>query len=314
MANHERQGPAPRWVHAVPGPGLDAEIGEAFRALQHEEPLSDAELARVRRRLAGVASRRARAWFRLAPVVLAVLLGATGAAFADWVRPGIVSVPSWFTTRPLLKPHEVTRGGGARRATPIATETAPAAPPVVAAEPAPVAAPQVAAPNESSRSSGVALESELLQHALEKLRRDHDGAAALRALDDYRARFPGGVLASEAAVARIDALLLLGRRGEALDQLARLPLSRVGRRTELQLLRAELHAERSCQKALPDFDAVLAASAPAPLTERALYGRATCRLRLGDSPGARMDLQRYLARFPDGRFATQVRARVEAGD
>ena len=45
MANHERQGPAPRWVHAAPGVGLDAELGDTFRALQHEEPLSDVEAA-----------------------------------------------------------------------------------------------------------------------------------------------------------------------------------------------------------------------------------------------------------------------------
>jgi hypothetical protein len=312
MANHERRGPAPRWVHAAPGPGLDAEIGDTFRALQHEEPLSDVELARVRRRLSGAAARRSRAWFRLAPVVLAVLLGATGAAFADWVRPGILNVPGWFATRSLPKQREVARVSGERRVNPITSDVAPPPPPAVEPEPAPFVAAPVVAPNESSRSSGVALESELLQRALEKLRRDHDGAGALRALDDYRARFPSGVLASEAAVARIDALLLLGRRSEALEQLVRLPLSRVGRRTELQLLRAELHGERNCQKALPDFDAVLAASAPAPLAERALYGRATCRLRLGDSTGARSDLKRYLTRFPNGRFATQVRARVEA--
>ena len=88
-------------------------------------------------------------------------------------------------------------------------------------------------------------------------------------LDEHDARFPSGVLALEAAVARIDALLLVGRRADALEHLARLPLGRVGRRMELQLLRGELYAERDCRKALADFDAVLAV-APAPLSERAL--------------------------------------------
>ena len=38
---------------------------------------------------------------------------------------------------------------------------------------------------------------------------------ALRAVDDYDARFPGGMLSQEAAVVRIDALERLGRRDEA---------------------------------------------------------------------------------------------------
>jgi outer membrane protein assembly factor BamD (BamD/ComL family) len=88
-------------------------------------------------------------------------------------------------------------------------------------------------------------------------------------------------------------------------------LARVGRRMELQLLRGELYAERDCRKALADFDAVLA-SAPAPLSERALYGRATCRLHSGDAAGARVDLDQYLTRFPNGRFAEQVRERLRA--
>src|SRR6185503_6520496 len=101
-----------------------------------------------------------------------------------------------------------------------------------------------------------------------------------------------------------------GRRAEALDRLSKLPLGRVGRRTELQLLRAELQAELDCSKALADFDAVLGAAASAPFAERALYGRATCRFRLGDAVGGRRVLVQYLARYPQGRFAAQVRARV----
>ena len=44
-----------------------------------------------------------------------------------------------------------------------------------------------------------------------------DATAALRALDDHDARFPDGVLAEEAAVMRIDALVAMGRREEASD-------------------------------------------------------------------------------------------------
>lgn len=51
-------------------------------------------------------------------------------------------------------------------------------------------------------------------------------------------------------------------------------------------------------------------SAPAALSERALYGRATCRLRSGDDAGGQVDLEAYLTRFPNGRFAGQVRQRL----
>src|SRR6185436_15905415 len=79
---------------------------------------------------------------------------------------------------------------------------------IVVTQPEPPAA---AAPAESSLSR----EATLLGRALKALRRDRDPAAALRALDEYRASFPGGTLAVEARVARVDALLLLKRRPEA---------------------------------------------------------------------------------------------------
>jgi TolA-binding protein len=56
---------------------------------------------------------------------------------------------------------------------------------------------------------------------------------------------------------------------------------------------------------------LLAADAPPDLvTQRALYGRATCRAQQGDWAGARTDLEHYLARFPSGRFAAQAHAAV----
>jgi TolA-binding protein len=76
--------------------------------------------------------------------------------------------------------------------------------------------------------------------------------------------------------------------------------------------RAELRAERGrCGAALNDFNPLLAAEAPPDLvTERALYGRATCRAQQGDGAGARRDLEHYLARFPSGRFADQAQAAI----
>lgn len=303
------QGPVSRWALERRGSGIDSELGEVFRAAAHELPMSDVELLRVERRLRVGSGRRARPVLRLVPIVFAVLTGSAGAALAQWLKPGIWDMRRAFVTRVESAPPR-----RAASALPKVTAVAPTAPLSSLAQPAPPPPEpglQRAAPlaEGAPGPSGLLLESELLQKALEKLRRDHDGAAALRLLNEHGARFPSGVLALEAAVARIDALLLLGRRAEALEHLAGLPLARVGRRLELQLLRGELYAERDCRKALADFDAVLAA-APPPLGERALYGRATCRLRSGDAAGGRADLDRYLKRFPDGRFAQQVRDRL----
>jgi regulator of sirC expression with transglutaminase-like and TPR domain len=116
------------------------------------------------------------------------------------------------------------------------------------------------------------------------------------------------VLSLEARVLRIDALLALGRRSDALTQLETLPLDRVGRGAELRLVRAELRASGDCRSALADFDRVLSATPAAGAEERALRGRSLCRASLGDAVGARSDADRYLEKYPRGRFAAELRA------
>ena len=334
-----------RWVDGRPGQGLDAHLGEVFRAVPDEEPLSQAELASVGWRIARDSRRVARRpSFRHLPLVFAVLVGGAGAAFAEWARPGFWHLQRSFAPRVLDTAQDpaTANPGKALGVSPRSHEQAnahdePSAPElgsVVALAPSVVVGPNPSRSRESellpdpqaplseaapeatgskgsvTRSSPIALESELLQKALGKLRRDHDARSALALLDDYQARFPQGSLSVEASVARVDALMLMGRRGDALALLGRLPLDRVGRPIELQLLRAELQAERDCNRALPDFDAVLATSVSPGLGERALYGRAACRLRAGDAAGGRGDLQTYLARYPNGRFVEQVRAHL----
>ena len=169
--------------------------------------------------------------------------------------------------------------------------------------PAPAPAPAIerAAPTAASEEI-VALES-----AMGLLRRTHDAPAALAALDDYIARFPGGVLVREARVGRIDALLMLDRADEALRGLEELPLDAHRRSTELQLIRGELRARADCGRAETDFTAVLARVKTAALEERALYGRAACRSTRGNASGAADDLRRYVERFPNGAHADWAR-------
>lgn len=70
-------------------------------------------------------------------------------------------------------------------------------------------------------TNGLAEEIALLQRARRALARG-DAAAALSALDEHAARFPGGTLAPERAHARVSALCLAGRRAEAETEAERL--------------------------------------------------------------------------------------------
>ena len=135
-----------------------------------------------------------------------------------------------------------------------------------------------------------------------------------------RARFPGGVLAPEAGMLRAEALLQIGRKGDALAELDRLSLAQMPNSDEPHVLRGELRAAVGrWREALADFDVVLRGHAGARAyigaptdakaqgrLERALWGRALARSRLGDDAGARADLQECLRRFPGGRFASEA--------
>src|SRR5260370_34396737 len=190
-----------------------------------------------------------------------------------------------------------------------------AAPPVVVS-PRPV----VATPSPSPLSSpppalepppptGAGAEAGILRAALAALHREKDPAAALALLDQYDARYPKGTLRGEATLARARSLRELGRDDELLRLLERVSFAGVPRAAELRVLRGELRMTRGrFAEALDDFEATLVAGGPDTIVERALFGRASCRLRLGDADGARADLRRYLERFPASPRAAEVRA------
>ena len=97
----------------------------------------------------------------------------------------------------------------------------------------------------------------------------------------------------------------------------RVPLASLPNRDEQLVVRGELRAaNRRWREAEQDFDHALAAPAATPksrnLQERALWGRASARSRLGDQDGACADLDLYLRHFPGGRFAGPAAALLKA--
>jgi TolA-binding protein len=175
--------------------------------------------------------------------------------------------------------------------------------------PEPFIAPLPSRPSSPSAASSTAVSDEVrqLDQAMARLRRDHDAAAALAALDSYLDRYPHGALKQEAQLARIDSLLMLGRNQQALRELEVVRLGRGLRSTELLVVRAELRAMHDCRQAELDFTAALGRGPDAPLLERILYGRGVCRIKMQDAAGARQDVRAYLEHFPGGVRAEWAR-------
>ena len=160
----------------------------------------------------------------------------------------------------------------------------------------------------------MAEEAALVGAALRKLRGQADAAGALELLDARDGRFgAAGTLAEEARTTRIEALLRLGQHGRALALLDAAAPRPTGRGRALLETRGELRADAGrCGDAVADFDSLLGDDAASDdPAERALYGRAACRVRLGDNDAARADLDAYLSRFPGGRYEGRARAALD---
>jgi hypothetical protein len=147
----------------------------------------------------------------------------------------------------------------------------------------------------------------LLGSALRALRSEHAPLRALAKLDEHRSRFSGGALQREAALARVEALLTLGRQDDALAVLDALALEAGGADRKVHLARAELRASHGrCADAIGDLDHVLATPADDTLAARAYYARARCALHVHDPVRAGADLREYLTRFPGGPRRSEV--------
>lgn len=303
--------PVSRWVEADAGDVTDRELGELLRAAGEPEPLSKRELAMVALRLDGEQPRGNSA-VRYAILLAVGMLSGTGVAVAGFgvarlveraQSQRLVDVPA---AKPRASAPRVVARAESRAVPRASAELAPPAP----REPAPVALPER---NEHAPSSAtLARETQLLAPALAALRRDGAPERALSLLDAYAREFPNGALGLEAASARVDTLLALGRSSEALALLDRLPLRRMARKKELHVIAAELRAKTDPARAIADYGKALSLGLTGALEERALYGVAGSRLRSGDTAGARRDLAAYLQRFPNGRFAGEARARLDA--
>jgi hypothetical protein len=277
-----------RLVDSAGRPGeadsLEGRAGTLLRTIKPPAALSPARLSHVRARLED-SIRPAPAAHRRARAVVWVLAGALILFCSGMVAAARGWAPKWPLLSALL-PHpaadsapEPTRHHA--RVRPVrATTEAPAAPP--ATDPLPIPATTAIEPPPATnapprRKPAAVAESALLERAVMALRQQGNPTGALSLLDRYEARFPSGVLVPEAARLRIDALLLAGRRGPALDRLNRLALSDGARDLELGLIRGELRAASGdCARAVADFDHVLALASDRSMKRRAQAGRAAC--------------------------------------
>lgn len=237
---------------------------------------------------------------------------ATDADFQNFTVPAGGAWPAQDSASPSASAVPPPAGSPSAVASPAArTRPRPARPlaPSIGLSPAP----EPAAPTPTAAPVGDAsllAESQLLGQALQRLHREHDPRGALTVLDAYRTQFQDGRLRDEAQAARVDALIQLDRRDDALQILDGAALPRLARGNELRLLRGELRAHAGrCREALGDFSATWQAeqSRDSENGQRALYGLATCRLSLGERGLARDALRQYLDRYPAGRFSDAAR-------
>lgn len=99
-----------------------------------------------------------------------------------------------------------------------------------------------------ARADGTGLSAELALYELSRMRRDllDEPIGALAALDEHRSRFPSGGLRAEVELTRVELLVRIGRKAEALSEVERLLASGTGpeRDEELARIRDELLKER----------------------------------------------------------------------
>jgi hypothetical protein len=163
------------------------------------------------------------------------------------------------------------------------------------------------------RAQGSGLGAEMALYEVARLRRDvlADADGALRALAEYRRRFPAGSLRREADMSQLELLLQLGRSDDALKQSDELLLSSASgeRAAELHLLRGHILRKTQSRFAAAAREYELAENAGARGGE-ATYFRALCFELLGRGPEAAALFARYLE-LPQRTYAEDARRHLE---
>jgi hypothetical protein len=163
------------------------------------------------------------------------------------------------------------------------------------------------------RAVGSGLGAEMALYEVARLRRDvlADADGALRALAEYRTRFPAGSLRREADISQLELLLQLGRTDAALKQSDQLLSSSASgeRAAELHLLRGHILRKAQSRFAEAAHEYELAATSGARSGE-ATYFRALCLEALGRGPEAAALFVRYLE-LPQRPYAEDARRRLK---
>jgi len=163
------------------------------------------------------------------------------------------------------------------------------------------------------RAEGPGLGAEMALYEVARLRRDvlADADGALRALAEYRTRFPAGSLRREADMSQLELLLQLGRTDDALKQSNELLSSSASgeRAAELHLLRGHILRKAQSRFAEAAHEYELAATSGARSGE-ATYFRALCLEALGRGPEAAALFTRYLE-LPQRPYADDARRRLK---
>lgn len=161
------------------------------------------------------------------------------------------------------------------------------------------------------RAEGAGLAAEMALYELSRLRRDvlADADGALRALADYRARFPAGSLRREVDVSQLELLLQLGRTEDALRQSAELLSSSSSgeRASELRLLRGHILRKRGrFSEAAREYELAEGAGSR---SANATYFRALCLEATGHTSEAAAALTKYLEQ-PKQPYAEDAKRRL----